>query len=298
MKPNISIIMPVYNPKEDEFRQSIESILNQTYEDYEFILIDDGSTMDIESVVKSYSDTRIKLYRNETNQKIVKTLNRGLSLAQGDYIARLDSDDYSEPTRLEKQFDYLEDNEDIGLVGTFYKRQPANERGFILPHLPQDVKIMLRYCFNCLVHSSVMFRKSILDKHNITYNENCLHAEDHKMWSDITDHTDVAIIPEYLTNYRNSPDGISENNRPWQYKMVMAIALENIIRDFAFDKNKPNLYHILMKFMAEQMVTVNEFTELQVFLLQVIDYLYPIVSPPFNNALKNYILSPLKYLKR
>lgn len=113
-EPVVSVLMSVYNARPDELRQSIESILNQTFKDFEFIIINDGSTNETKEVILSYEDERIRYVENETNLKIITSLNKGLKLCRGKYIARLDSDDYSAPTRLEKQVKYMEEHPNVG----------------------------------------------------------------------------------------------------------------------------------------------------------------------------------------
>ena len=113
----ISIIMPAYNA-EKYIREAIESILNQTYTDFEFIIINDGSTDKTKEIIKSYSDPRIVYMENEENSGIVVTLNKGLKCAQGEYIARMDSDDISLPDRFEKQIAYMDKHKDVGVLGT------------------------------------------------------------------------------------------------------------------------------------------------------------------------------------
>ena len=118
--PKVSVLMPVYNTKEEYLREAIESILNQTFTDFEFIIINDGSTNNAEEVIKSYKDSRIKYYRQE-NHGLIYTLNYGLSLCNGEYIARMDSDDISLPFRFEKQIEVLDKNPNIGIVGGLIK---------------------------------------------------------------------------------------------------------------------------------------------------------------------------------
>src|SRR5574344_639787 len=112
--PKISVVMPVYNTDETFLRESIESILNQSFKDFEFIIINDGSTNNAEDVILSYKDERIRYYKNDINLKLIKTLNRGLLLAEGEYIARMDSDDISLPTRFQTQVEFLGKNPNIG----------------------------------------------------------------------------------------------------------------------------------------------------------------------------------------
>lgn len=162
MKPvAISVIMPVFNTKEEYLKQAIESILNQTFIDFEFIIINDGSTNNAEEIILSYDDPRIKYIKNEYNLKLIKTLNKGLSLASGKYIARLDADDTCTEERLQKQFDYMEEHPNIGLLGTFITLLPEQKKLNLITDSKQ-LKIILRYGKNCLTHSSVMIRKSIL----------------------------------------------------------------------------------------------------------------------------------------
>lgn len=118
-KDLISIIMPTYNV-EKYVGQAIESILNQTYKEFELIIIDDGSTDNTFSILKNYSkkDKRIRIFKNSQNLRIVKTLNKGLKLATGNYIARMDGDDISLPTRLEIEKKYLDDNQNVDIVSS------------------------------------------------------------------------------------------------------------------------------------------------------------------------------------
>ena len=116
--PEITVLMPVYNG-EKYLRPAIESILNQTFSDFEFLIINDGSTDNSESIILSYKDERIRYVKNENNLKLIKTLNKGIDLARGKYIARMDADDISLPTRLEREIEYMESHPECGLVSVF-----------------------------------------------------------------------------------------------------------------------------------------------------------------------------------
>lgn len=288
--PLISVLMPVYNTAEEFFRQSIESILNQTFEDFEFIIINDGSTNNVEDVVKSYCDKRIKYFKNETNLKLISTLNKGLGFSRGKYIARLDSDDYSDKTRFEKQLKCMEDNPSIGVLGTLSKRMPE-EQLIITPTNPYDVMLYTRYCQNCIIHSSAMIKKSVLFDNNLRYDKNCLHAEDHKLWSDISRVADIAVYPEVLTHFRFLNTGVSSSNIYWQRKMVTVILLDNMIKDFVCDKTY--LYSILVKYIKNIPVTEEEYNAISIHLIKVVNYVSLKVSEPYKKMVKNYILSIL-----
>ena len=116
--PTISIVMPVYNC-ENYLHEAIKSILEQTYTDFEFIIINDGSEDNSEDIILSYADPRIIYIKNDKNMKIVKTLNKGISLSRGKYIARMDADDICYRDRLEKQLSFMEKHKDIDLCGSY-----------------------------------------------------------------------------------------------------------------------------------------------------------------------------------
>ena len=250
-EPVVSVLMSVYNARPDELRQSIESILNQTYGDFEFIIINDGSTNETEDVILSYKDKRIRYVKNETNLKIIASLNKGLKLCRGKYIARLDADDYSAPLRLEHQVKYMEEHPNVGGLGTFFKR----------------------------LHN------------NLEYDKNCLHAEDFKLWAELTYYCDLAVIPEVLTFIRSHADGVSKTNQQWQDKMVKIVLLDNMIRDFECDKTY--LYSILAKYVKSQPLTRKEFEDFKTHLEKVITYVALRVNFPHNYTVKPYILSML-----
>lgn len=279
-EPLVSVLMSVYNARSEELRQSIDSILNQTFGDFEFIIINDGSTNDTEKVIQSYSDVRIRYYKNETNLKIITSLNNGLKLCRGKYIARLDSDDYSGLTRLEKQVDYMEKHPNVGGLGTFFKRLHTGEE-IKLPTEPADVNILSKYVRGCISNPSGMIRKSVLDKNNLIYDKNCLHAEDFKLWADISYHADLAVVPEVLTFIRSHEDGVSRSNAQYQAKMVTLVLLDNMIRDFECDKKY--LYSIFVKYIKGLAVTQKEFNDIKQHILFVANYVINKVSPEYKN---------------
>ena len=288
--PIVSVLMSVYNARADELRQAIESILNQTYKNFEFIIINDGSTNDTEDVILSYEDKRIRYVKNEVNLKIIASLNKGLKLCRGKYIARLDADDYSAPTRLEKQVQYMEEHPNVGGLGTFFKRLHTGEE-IQLPTEPEDVNLLSRYVRGCISNPSGMIRRSVLVENNLEYDKNCLHAEDFKFWADMTYYCDLAVIPEVLTFIRSHEDGVSRSNKAWQDKMVAIVLLDNMIRDFECDKNY--MYSILTKYVKSVPLTRKEFEDFKSHLENVITYVAIRVNFPHNFIVKPYILGLL-----
>lgn len=292
-EPIVSVLMSVYNARDAELRQSIESILNQTFKDFEFIIINDGSTNDTKEVILSYNDDRIKYIENEVNLKIIKSLNNGLKLCRGKYIARLDADDYSAPTRLEKQVKYMDEHPNVGGLGTFFKRLHTGEE-IELPTELNDIKLLTRYVRGCISNPSGMIRKSVLLDNNLQYDENCLHAEDFKLWADMSYCCDLAVIPEVLTFIRSHEDGVSRTNAAWQNKIVNVVLLDNIIRDFT-DGNK-YFYSILNKYVKNEKISPDEIDNFRKLIEHVIIQIAFRVSIPHNFCVEPILLKILSSL--
>ena len=197
--PRVTVLMPVYNA-ERTLREAIDSILSQTFTDFEFLIIDDGSTDSSAEIVRSYTDPRIRLLPNERNLKITATLNRGLDIAQGEYIARMDADDISLPERLAKQVAFLDAHPEVGIVGTW--AQAFGEAHFQIPHPTDPERIRAKLLFDSpLTHPSVMMRRAFLKTHNLRYLP-LGHFEDYELWQRSARLFPFANIPEYLLSYR------------------------------------------------------------------------------------------------
>ena len=180
----VSVIMSVYNA--DKFlKESIESILNQTYENLEFIIIDDGSTDNSKKIIKEYEklDKRIVFIQNEKNIGLTKNLNKAIELSSANYIARMDADDVSDITRIEKQIKFLQENKEFSIVGSCAKYINSNgklEEDFMVPENDKDIKNMI-YKVNPLIHPSVMFRKDDIISIG-KYNEQLRKVQDYDLW--------------------------------------------------------------------------------------------------------------------
>src|SRR6185295_9135648 len=159
--PQVSVLMSVYNG-EKYLKEAMESILNQSFSDFEFLIFNDSSTDSSREIILSYNDPRIVLIDNKKNIGLTKTLNKGISLAKGKYIARMDADDVCHPERLNEQVNYLDKNAEVAVCGTWV--QFLNENEVVkLPTKKNEIKTLL-FCNSCLAHPSVMIRKSFLEK--------------------------------------------------------------------------------------------------------------------------------------
>ena len=204
----VSVVMPVFNG-EKFLKIAIESILSQTYTDFELLIINDGSTDKSAEIIQSYQDNRIRFLENDGNKGIFYTRNRLFDEAKGKYIAILDCDDYAEPTRLEKQVDFLDKNEEFGSVGswiTLIDEENTIKGAWQLEHRPERISAKLLF-FNQFAQSSVMIRKKISD---LKYRKETPLAEDYDLWVRISQKTRVTNLAESLVKYRLHADNISQ----------------------------------------------------------------------------------------
>jgi glycosyltransferase involved in cell wall biosynthesis len=192
--------MPVYNGAK-YLNESIDSILNQTLTNFEFIIIDDASTDDSVGIIKSYDSSRIRLVENKKNVGQSATLNKGLSLAKGKYIARMDQDDISMPERLERQAEFMEDNPQIGVCGSWLQLMGKFDGILELETKSEDIKMNLLTNQN-LAHPAVMIRKDTLVKYDLNYNPAYSIAQDYDLWVRMFEFCSFANIPEALIKYR------------------------------------------------------------------------------------------------
>ncbi|PWB18335.1 glycosyltransferase family 2 protein, partial [Flavobacterium sp. HTF] len=197
--PKITVLMPVYNC-ELYIKETVDSILNQTFTDFEFLIIDDASTDKTVDIIKTYNDSRIKLIVKPVNTGYTNSLNYGLKIAKGEYIARMDGDDISFPERFAKQVSLLDANPEIILCGTLYQII-GTEKVCNHPLNYEEIKVkLISGCY--IAHPTVMFRKSVFESYNLQYDTNMEPAEDHELWSRLIFLGKVVNIDEVLLWYR------------------------------------------------------------------------------------------------
>lgn len=238
----ISVLMPVYNTKEEYLRASIESILNQTFKNFEFIIVNDGSTNNVEEVILSYKDDRIKYFKQE-NQGIVGALNNAWSKASGKYIARMDSDDIAYPERFAKQIKFLEENPEYSLIGSWAKIIPSKN----IIKLPQDIKIMDLLADCMFIHPSIMFNKADFEKFNIRYESGFDYVEDYCFYARAIKCLKMTNLQEVLLDYRVYPENSSSKNRNVRIKSsfkVQDIILETLSNDKNLQEKILNLAYL------------------------------------------------------
>lgn len=230
INPIVSVLMSVYND-EKYVSMAIESILNQSFKDFEFIIINDGSTDKTMKILKEYEgkDSRIVLIDQE-NKGLTKSLNIGIKKAKGKYIARMDSDDISHPLRLQNQLEFLENNQEYGFVGTNVEKIDANGNHIeynTTKHTNEEIQKTL--CTrNCFAHGSVMINKELVGK-ILQYDEEFKYAQDYRLWAKIAKEFKVVNLQEPLYKLRLHENSISKEKIEQQsiYAGIVAYEFEN-----------------------------------------------------------------------
>jgi glycosyltransferase involved in cell wall biosynthesis len=227
--PTVSVLLPVYNGV-CYIREAIDSILNQTYGDFELIIINDGSTDETGAIIQNFKDERIRVY-GQPNKHLPATLNRAIGLSRGKYLARHDHDDIAMPRRLEKQVAFLNAHPNCGMVGTWasiWDEAGVTERVHNHPagNLALKYELLFR---NPVVHSSVMMRRAVLQQVG-AYSTDARRQppEDYELWSRISRVSDVANIAEVLQIYREVGGSMSRSADSSLLDRIVDISAENL----------------------------------------------------------------------
>lgn len=199
--PRVTVLMPVFNAG-IYLDSAIESILSQSFADFEFLVINDGSRDDTGKQLSRYQDPRLRVVTNPTNMGLVYSLNWGITLARGEYIARMDGDDLSMPERLATQVAYMDSRPEVGICGSRVRIMESSP-----PEIwsyPEDHEaITCRHLFvSALAHPSVIMRRSIFLSHHLLYRPEQANAEDYAFWCECSRHTRLGNVPEVLLEYR------------------------------------------------------------------------------------------------
>jgi hypothetical protein len=219
--PKTSIIMPVYNGGK-YLAQAVESILNQTFKEFEFLIINDGSTDGTATILGNYPDPRIKVIDNGKNIGLTKSLNKGLEVSRGEYIARQDADDISDPYRIEKQVHLFEEDRSLGLVGSFFKIMDEHGRTLRTVTVPTEEEAIRQSILNSnpFCHGAAVFRREAIERLG-GYREFFKYAQDYDLWLRISEKYRVRNMGEVLYGWRKSEDSISDKKRVEQSQYAM-----------------------------------------------------------------------------
>jgi len=220
----LTVLMTVYNGAL-YLKETIESVLNQTYKDFIFLILDNASTDNSREIVLSYDDPRIRLEALPRNIGQVAALNKGLDMIDTPLVARLDADDICLPRRLERQVEFMKEHPEIGVSGTFVKvfqQQDGKEIDYYWPTQPEDIKVKLLFeC--CLPHPGVIIRKAFFDRYELRYDENIGHSFDWELWQRAAQYFPLANLPEYHLRYRLHPENESKKTLHLQEQAALQL---------------------------------------------------------------------------
>jgi len=245
MKIEITVLMSVYNCGQ-YLSASIESILNQTFRDFEFIIINDGSTDGSESIIRSYNDRRIKYIKNSRNRGLSYSLNKGLRQAEGKYIARMDGDDIADPKRLELQYRFMKNHPDYGLVTSCFAS--IDEDGNVIEKKcsflkPEQIFYLLHFR-NCIAHSTAMYKKSVVLELG-GYNQNIPVAQDYELWERVSKVTRIFEDKRILLYWRERRENTSSRYSESQRKVVLDVSHKGIERIMNRETDTGDLQYLL-----------------------------------------------------
>ena len=232
----VSVLMPAYNAA-NFLNEAIDSILNQSFKNFEFIIINDGSTDNTEEIILSYTDDRIKYYKNDLNIKLIPSLNKGLILARGKYIARMDADDISLPDRLQLQVDFMENNLDIGISGGQMDifGIVKGKSDYPITHEECLIRLLDQTCFS---NNLFIIRKELIEKHKLSFNNKYLHTEDYKFYIDALKYLKGKNLSETLTKYRQHENSVTAKNKLLTYNNRNLLRKEYLEQLVDLNKNE------------------------------------------------------------
>lgn len=259
INPELVVVMPVYNAAAF-LHTSISSILSQTFQNFLFHIIDDGSTDESASIIKGFQDNRIVYFKNAPNQGIVETLNKAFLNISAKYIVRMDADDIALPTRLQQQVDFMYNNPEISIAGSWFK---STEDSLLYnpPIIHDEIAIALLE-YSPIGHPTVIIRKADWDKANLYYSNLYPHAEDYACWSNaVLQQCRLANIPQVLLHYRKHDLQVSNQFQSLQENSVISVRknyLENL-----FPRANSSDIDLLLKLISNKILSFSQYKNIK-----------------------------------
>lgn len=279
--PKVSVLMCVFNG-ERFLREAIESILSQTYEDFEFVIVDDGSGPAAREILFSYDDGRIRLITNPANIGLTKSLNIGLAACHGEYVARMDADDVSHPERLKNQVVFLDEHQDIAVLGTQVRY--INDNGNIVRSSTSRKgtnPLVTRWQFlfdSPVTHSASMFRRTIIADEFGGYDERFVTSQDYELWSRVMSKYQITNMAEELVDFRCHAESVSRKYIPDYVNKIGVLFQKNL--SFTIGE------HQLLSDFGQNWVTITNPSILpplndNIHVIKQLDYIYEVFREHF-----------------
>ncbi len=285
--PKIGVLMPVHNASK-YLAQAIESILKQSFTDFEFIIINDGSTDSSLEIIKSFNDPRIIIANNKKNLGLIVTLNKGLKMVRGKYVARMDADDFSYPDRLASQVEFLDKHSEVGICGTWFKIMGTSR---IIKHYVDHKNIQLQLFHDTAFgHPTIMMRKNVLEANKLEYDYDFKHSEDYELWTRMERVTKMANIPQVLFEYRQHEDSVCSKNGFLQEKNVNRVRIRQLSK--IIDQPSDNDFSLYTALLSYESINYMK-TLLWIIKLGWLNYKKNVYKPIsfFWHMLKTFIVS-------
>ncbi|MDR0798877.1 MAG: glycosyltransferase, partial [Dysgonamonadaceae bacterium] len=229
----ISVVMAVYN-SETYLKEAIDSILSQTFTDFELILINDGSTDNSTAIITGYTDSRIRIINNGANQGLIASLNTGLTQSRGKYIARMDADDIALPARLQMQFDFMEAHPEVGLCGTNIETFFDDSEQRFIARFPEEDATIRAFTFfqSPFCHPTVMMRREVIETYKIQYPAEFVRTEDYAMWVGMLPYTQAHNLQIVALRYRKHKGSVTwisaQQNKNINVSLIQSIYFRNM----------------------------------------------------------------------
>lgn len=255
MSELVSVLMCVYNTKSIYLREAIDSILNQTYSNIEFVIIDDYSTCEETlEVLSAIKDERVKIYHNNSNLGLTKSLNKGLMRCTGSYIARMDADDIALKDRIEKQINYIQRTNFL-VIGSDFNLLPYRKKRVYITENYDKQKIRMIFGNHGIVHSTAFFDRKLLAL-DLIYDESYIRSQDYSLWCKVLEKGyGIGFCPDKLLLWRESHEQITRKYSSEQAKDANAIRKNYIFNNFEGDKE---LLTSFVKYISNKTYTISE----------------------------------------
>lgn len=261
MRKLVSVIMAVHDDVGSHLRLALDSICRQTYSNLEFIIIDDAANNECRTILSEYAHKYdfIRLHHNVDNLGLTKSLNIGLAMARGEYIARMDADDFSVPDRLERQYGYMEDNPEIDVCGTGVISFDGRVAFMSLPKSASNAEVQCGLFFSgILCHPSVMIRKAFLDRYALIYDENIPRTQDYDLWERCSLHGQLSVIKEVLLFYRIHARQISTASKEEQDYYADIVRYKRLARIGLVPSEREYRCHMLLAKGCDKSISLAE----------------------------------------
>lgn len=266
--PVLSVIMPVYNAEKYVY-EAIDSILKQTFTDFELLIFDDCSTDSSREIILSFQDSRIRLTNSPVNTGYVKHLNDGLMQARGQYIARMDADDIAAPDRFFLQLHYLQQHAEVAACGSWIEFIGSKQGILEYPEDHLHILTQLLVFGNAMAHPSIMLRTSVLTRHHLSYDASLEPAEDYDLWNRISDVGQLHNIPQVLLKYRVHEQNESVVKKEKQDRAVLEIR-KGMIRKLLLPPSAKTEAFILNQFPSAKLTNA-ELTSIRLDVLHILN---------------------------